>query len=118
MRDAPSLALIQALQDKGASIRAFDPAGMTAAKRLLEKVTFTDGPYDAATAADALVIVTEWDAFRALDLERLKTIMKSPILIDLRNIYKPADVARSGFSYSSVGRPMIDGRVPRSKAAE
>jgi UDPglucose 6-dehydrogenase len=118
MRDAPSLALIQALQDKGATIRAFDPAGMTAAKRLLEKVTFTDGPYDAATAADALVIVTEWDAFRALDLERLKNVMKSPILIDLRNIYKPADVARSGFSYSSIGRPMVDGRMPRSKAAE
>jgi UDPglucose 6-dehydrogenase len=118
MRDAPSLSIIQALQDKGASIRAFDPAGMTAAKRLLEKVTFADGPYDAATAADVLVIVTEWDAFRALDLERLKTIMRSPIFVDLRNIYKPADVARSGFSYSSVGRPMLDGRVPSSKAAE
>jgi UDPglucose 6-dehydrogenase len=91
---------------------------MTAAKRLLEKVTFTDGPYDAATAADALVIVTEWDAFRALDLERLKTIMRSPILVDIRNIYKPTDVARSWFSYTSVGRPMLDGRVSRSKAAE
>jgi UDPglucose 6-dehydrogenase len=118
MRDAPSLTIIQALQDQGAQIKAFDPAGMEAAKLLLDKVSFAEGPYDAAEGADALVIITEWDAFRALDFDRLSRTMRSRILIDLRNIYQPADVARAGFSYTGIGRVPIDGREPPAGAAE
>jgi UDPglucose 6-dehydrogenase len=118
LRNAPSLALIQALQDNGALIRAFDPVGIEAAVHLLDKVSFAEGPYDTAAGADALVIATEWDAFRALDFDRLKTIMKSPVLIDLHNIYQPEHVARSGFSYTGIGRPLVDGRPSRVKAAE
>jgi len=105
MREAPSLSIIQALQDGGARVRAFDPEGMEGAKALLDGVDFGSSPYDITEGADALVIITEWDAFRALDLERLGKSMKAPVLIDLRNIYKPEDVEKHGFSYSSVGRP-------------
>jgi UDPglucose 6-dehydrogenase len=105
MRDAPSLAIVAALQDKGAKVQAFDPEGMTEAKALLEDVQFKDDPYAAAEGADALVIVTEWDQFRALDLDRIKLLMNRPVLVDLRNIYKPADMRARGFTYTSVGRP-------------
>jgi UDPglucose 6-dehydrogenase len=118
LREAPSLSVIQALQDKGALIRAFDPVGMKAAQLLLDKVSFAEGPYEAASGADALVIATEWDAFRALDFDRLKTVMKSPVLIDLHNVYHPADVANAGFSYTGVGRPFVHSRTGRAKAAE
>jgi UDPglucose 6-dehydrogenase len=111
MRDAPSLSIIQGLQDHGAIVHAYDPQGMEAARRLLEGVTFSSGVYEAAEAADALVIVTEWDAFRALDFGRLKAIMKSSNLIDLRNIYRREEVLRHGFSYWSVGRPGEDIRT-------
>ena len=104
MRDAPSLDIIRFLQDQGATVRAFDPEGMASAKQMLEDVTFASDAYDAASKADALVIVTEWDAFRALDFARLKGEMTSPVLVDLRNIYDPADVERHGFAYHSVGR--------------
>jgi UDPglucose 6-dehydrogenase len=104
MRDAPSLALIQALQDSGANIRAFDPEGMAEARHLLHDVSYTTDAYDCADGTDAIAIVTEWDAFRALDFPRLKTVMKAPILVDLRNVYKAKDVTRHGFDYSSVGR--------------
>jgi UDPglucose 6-dehydrogenase len=103
MRDAPSLAIIPALQDKGARVQAFDPEGHEAVK-MLPGVDFKDDPYAAAEGADALVIITEWDQFRALDLDRIKLIMKKPVLVDLRNIYKPADMKARGFDYSSVGR--------------
>jgi UDPglucose 6-dehydrogenase len=105
MRDAPSLAIIPALQDRGAQVQAFDPEGMHEAKDLLAGVDFKDDPYDVANGADALVIITEWDQFRALDLDRIKLLMKAPLLVDLRNIYKPDDMAARGFAYSSVGRP-------------
>uniref|UniRef100_UPI003F6F8A7F UDP-glucose dehydrogenase family protein n=1 Tax=Pannonibacter sp. TaxID=1906786 RepID=UPI003F6F8A7F len=104
MREAPSISIIQALLDGGASVRGYDPEGMEAAKDLLDTVTYTKDAYDCATGADALVIVTEWDAFRALDFPRLKTVMKAPVLVDLRNVYKAGDVTRHGFVYSSVGR--------------
>jgi UDPglucose 6-dehydrogenase len=110
MREAPSLAIIQALQDGGARIRAYDPQGMEQARGLLSDVDFTSDPYDCATDADALVIVTEWDAFRALDFPRLRTLMKQPVLVDLRNIYQPEEVLRHGFAYSSVGRGAPTGR--------
>jgi UDPglucose 6-dehydrogenase len=104
MRDAPSLAIIGALQDGGATIRAYDPESMEHARRVLEDVEFTADPYSCIEGADALVIVTEWDAFRALDLDRVKTLLKSPVLIDLRNIYPPAEIKRRGFVYEGIGR--------------
>jgi UDPglucose 6-dehydrogenase len=106
MRDAPSIALITAFQDLGASVRAFDPAGMEQAKVLMpNEVIYCDDPYDCAEGADALVIVTEWEQFRALNLQELKRLMKKPVLVDLRNIYRRDEVTRHGFVYESVGRP-------------
>jgi UDPglucose 6-dehydrogenase len=105
MRDAPSLSIITALLDGGATVRAFDPEGMDQARTVLDGVDYALDPYACVEGADALVIVTEWDAFRALDLDRIKGAMRSPVLVDLRNIYRPDDVARRGFAYVSVGRP-------------
>ncbi len=105
MREAPSLALIQALQDAGARVNAYDPEGMDSAKTMLDHVHFGRSPYDIAEGADALVIVTEWDAFRALDLDRLGRSMNARAFIDLRNIYKPEDVEKHGFTYAGIGRP-------------
>ena len=105
MRAAPSLAIIPALQSLGASVRAFDPESMAQARPLLPGVTFCDEPYSCIEGADALVIVTEWDAFRALDLDRVKASLAEPVVVDLRNIYRPAEMARKGFRYVSVGRP-------------
>ena len=104
MRDAPSLTIIPRLQDKGASIKAYDPAAMEEAKGLLSDVTFEDGAYAAIKDADAVVIITEWDEFRALDMARVKEALATPILIDLRNIYQPMQMAKFGFDYVSVGR--------------
>ncbi|MDP1986332.1 UDP-glucose/GDP-mannose dehydrogenase family protein [Phenylobacterium sp.] len=104
MRDAPSLDIIPALQAAGATISAFDPEGEREARHLLKDVDFVADPYAAAKNADAVVIITEWDQFRALDLDRLKADMAAPVLVDLRNIYNPAEVRRQGFSYTSVGR--------------
>ncbi|MGD0418431.1 MAG: UDP-glucose/GDP-mannose dehydrogenase family protein [Xanthobacteraceae bacterium] len=105
MREAPSVPLITALQDMGARVRAFDPASMDQAKAVLENVTYGDSAYACADGADALVIATEWDEFRALDLERLRKLMKHPVIVDLRNIYPPEEISRFGFDYSCVGRP-------------
>jgi UDPglucose 6-dehydrogenase len=104
MREAPSIALITALQDMGAAVRAYDPAGMEQAKPLLPDIAYADSAYACAEGADALVIVTEWEQFRALDLARLKAIMARPVVVDLRNVYRPEDMARHGFAYHSVGR--------------
>ncbi|PNQ01407.1 UDP-glucose/GDP-mannose dehydrogenase family protein [Sphingobium sp. SA916] len=104
MRDAPSIAIIQALLDGGAQVRAYDPEGMDAARTMMANVEFCDNPYVAAQGAAAVVIVTEWDALRALDLPRLKGIMSGDGLVDLRNIYRPADAEAAGFVYVSVGR--------------
>ena len=103
LREAPALALIQALEDAGARIRAYDPKGMPAARDLLPAVSFCEDAYDAASDADALVIVTEWNAFRSLDLKRLKSLMAAPVLVDLRNIYRRREVEAEGFRYESVG---------------
>jgi UDPglucose 6-dehydrogenase len=105
MRDAPSIPLITALQDMGAKVRAYDPVGMDQAKSVLSDVTYCKDPYACAEQADALVIVTEWEQFRALDLDQLKSVMKSPVLVDLRNIYLPDEMVQRGFTYESVGRP-------------
>ena len=104
MRDAPSIPLITALQDMGAKVRVYDPIGMEQAKSYIDKVTFCDDAYDCAQGASALVIVTEWEQFRALDFVRLKETMAQPVLVDLRNIYSADEVARHGFVYESVGR--------------
>jgi UDPglucose 6-dehydrogenase len=105
MRDAPSIAVIGALQDAGAHVRAYDPEGMEQAKAVLDGVEYAPDAYACARGADALVIVTEWDLFRALDLTRLKAALKEPIVVDLRNIYRPEEMKRRGFTYLSVGRP-------------
>ncbi|PWB82702.1 MAG: UDP-glucose 6-dehydrogenase, partial [Methylocystaceae bacterium] len=104
MRDAPSLAIVASLAGDGAKVYAYDPESMEQARPLMPEVTFVDDPYSAAEGADALVIVTEWDAFRALDLDRIKTLLKAPVIVDLRNIYRPADIRKRGFTYVSVGR--------------
>jgi UDPglucose 6-dehydrogenase len=105
MRESPSIPLITALQDMGAKVRAYDPAGMEQAKSMVGNVVFCRDAYDCAKGASALVIVTEWEQFRALDFARLKSVMERPVLVDLRNIYRPEEVARAGFVYESVGRP-------------
>jgi UDPglucose 6-dehydrogenase len=105
MRDAPSLDVVPALQAMGAVVQAFDPEGRHEAEKLLPGVEFKDGPYDAAESADCLVILTEWDQFRALDLDRIKVLMKAPVLVDLRNVYRPDDMRARGFQYTSIGRP-------------
>ncbi|WP_407178835.1 UDP-glucose dehydrogenase family protein [Bradyrhizobium sp. STM 3562] len=105
MRDAPSIPLITALQDMGAEIRAFDPVGMPQAEKVLENVTFCKSAYDCAKGAHAVVIVTEWEQFRALDLKELSAVMASSVIVDLRNIYSPEEVMRNGFHYCGVGQP-------------
>ena len=104
MRDAPSLDIIPALQALGAKVQAFDPEGVKEASHMLHGVAFKSGAYEAAEGVDALVIITEWDQFRALDLDRLKLLMRSPVVVDLRNVYKPAEMARHGLTYASIGR--------------
>ncbi len=105
MRDAPSLDIVPALQQAGATVRAFDPAGMHEAKKLLSDVVWCDDSYSALEGADCVAILTEWNEFRALDLKRVKTLLKRPVMVDLRNIYNPRDMAAAGFVYTSVGRP-------------
>ncbi|SMC59772.1 UDP-glucose/GDP-mannose dehydrogenase family protein [Novosphingobium sp. B1] len=104
MRDAPSIAIVQTLLDAGAEVIAYDPEGMEAAASIMPDVTMASGTYAAIEGADAVALVTEWDAFRALDFARVKNLMKAPVLVDLRNVYDPAEARAAGFEYSSVGR--------------
>ena len=100
--------MIPELQKAGAAIRAYDPQGMKEARGMMEGVTYCDGPYETMEGADALVIVTEWNAFRALDMKRVKSLLSAPILVDLRNIYNVDEMRDAGFTYYSVGRmPVI-----------
>ncbi len=103
MRDAPSLAIVASLAGDGAQLHAYDPESMEQARPLMPEVAFHEDAYSALEGADALAIVTEWDAFRALDLDRVKRVMKTPVLVDLRNVYRPADMRKRGFTYVSVG---------------
>mgnify|MGYP001327908520 FL=1 len=105
MRESPSLDIVPALQAAGAVVRAFDPEGMDEAKKVLQDVVWCGDTYEAIDGSNAAVIVTEWNEFRSLDFERMKNIMKSPILVDLRNVYDPNHVRAAGFAYSCVGRP-------------
>jgi len=104
MRDSPAISVVQTLQDAGALIRAYDPEGMEPAKAMLPNVTFCEGAYEAMEGADALVLITEWDAFRALDLDRAKTLLSRPVMVDLRNISPRDMVEAAGFEYTAVGR--------------
>jgi UDPglucose 6-dehydrogenase len=105
MRDSPSLAILPALAEAGVTVRAFDPEGMAEAKKLMPDLTYCRDAYDCMTGADALVIITEWNEFRALDLARIKASLRQPVIVDLRNIYNPAEMSQAGFRYSSIGRP-------------
>ena len=104
MRDSPAIAVVQTLQDAGAAVRAFDPEGMDQARLVLDGIDYREGPYQAIEGADAVVILTEWDAFRALDLPRVRDLLNAPILVDLRNIYPRADAEAAGLRYFGVGR--------------
>jgi UDPglucose 6-dehydrogenase len=108
MRDSPSLAIVPRLIEAGAKIRAFDPESMAEAKKLLTGVAYCASAYEAMDGADAVVIVTEWNEFRALDFARMKSLLRSPTVIDLRNVYRPADMAQAGFYYFSIGRRPVE----------
>ena len=105
LRDAPALDIIPKLQEEGAEVRAYDPAGMEEARKLLPTVTLCANAYETAAGADALILLTEWNQFRNLDLERIKGTLKRPVFVDLRNVYEPARMTALGFRYTSVGRP-------------
>jgi UDPglucose 6-dehydrogenase len=107
MRDAPSLDIVPALQAAGASVRAYDPEGMHEAEKLLPGVKWTQNAYEAMEGADGVAILTEWNDFRALNLARAKSLLKRPLMIDLRNIYLPAEMAAAGFTYHSIGRKAV-----------
>jgi UDPglucose 6-dehydrogenase len=117
MREAPSLVILPALAAQGAQVRAYDPAGMAEARKLLPDLQTAVDPYACVNGADALVILTEWDQFRALDLGRVKAVMRSPAVVDLRNIYKPDDMAARGFAYVSVGRESVGNTVASAATA-
>ncbi|MEM6491577.1 MAG: UDP-glucose/GDP-mannose dehydrogenase family protein, partial [Pseudomonadota bacterium] len=118
MRDSPSLDILPALIDQGAVVRAFDPEGMEEAKRMIPGVAhWASDAYDAATGADCLVIVTEWNQFRALQLDRLIEIMAAPLMVDLRNVYSPEDMAAAGFVYHCIGRPSAGASTADQDAA-
>ena len=104
MRDSPAIAVVQALQDGGARVRAFDPEGIEQAKLVLTDVDYAADPYDCVANADVTVLMTEWDAFRGLDMDRIRAAMAVPVLVDLRNVFRPDEMARRGIAYTSVGR--------------
>ena len=104
MRDSPTIDIIRALQEEGAAVRAFDPAAMDNARSFFDDVTYCDDTYAAAAGADLLVIATEWNQFRNLDFERLKTEMRAPVVVDLRNVYDPVKMREMGLDYTCVGR--------------
>jgi UDPglucose 6-dehydrogenase len=109
MREAPSIPLITGLLDMGAKVRAHDPIGIEQARKELPDIEYCDDPYVCATGADAIVLVTEWVQYRAMDLARLKQVMAKPVVVDLRNVYRPEDMEAHGFVYESVGRPAVKG---------
>ena len=106
MRDAPSLVIVPKLQANGATIRAYDPEGAREARKMLN-IELSSSAYDALDGADGVVILTEWNEFRALDVARMKSLLKRPLMVDLRNIYRPAQMAAAGFTYVSVGRATV-----------
>ena len=113
MREAPSLVILPALQHDGATIRVFDPEGMNEARKLMPDLVYCKDAYEAMTGADALVILTEWNEFRSLNLQRMRERLRQPVVVDMRNVYGPADMAAAGFTYRGIGRPSIDGQERR-----
>ncbi len=107
MRDSPSLDIVPALQTAGATVRVYDPEGMHEAKKLLPNAIFCKDAYDCMTGCDAVSLLTEWNQFRNLDIKRMKSVLKAPVMVDLRNVYSPADMAAAGFHYTCVGRPSV-----------
>jgi len=105
MRDSPSLDIVPALQEAGATVRAFDPEGMEEAKKQLSGITYCGDAYETMKGADALAVLTEWNEFRALNLDRVKSLLAKPVLVDLRNIYEPREMIEAGFHYTCIGRP-------------
>jgi UDPglucose 6-dehydrogenase len=105
MRDSPSLDILPALQEAGAKVVAYDPEGMHEAKAMLPGVELAKDAYSAMDGADCALIITEWNEFRALQLDRVKKLLKKPVIVDLRNCYAPADMKAAGFEYTSIGRP-------------
>jgi UDPglucose 6-dehydrogenase len=108
MRDSPSLSILPALAEGGARIRAYDPEGIDEARKLMPDLDYCEDAYQAMIEADALVLLTEWNEFRGLDLARLKQLLRSPVVIDLRNIYQPQEMLAAGFTYHSIGRPVAE----------
>ena len=104
MREAPSLAIAPALIKAGAAVKAHDPEGMAEARKLMPDISYCADPYEAMTGADAVAFLTEWNSYRALDLRRMKAVLRQPVIVDLRNIYRPAEMRAAGFRYSSIGR--------------
>ncbi|HEX5957937.1 MAG TPA: UDP binding domain-containing protein, partial [Hyphomicrobiaceae bacterium] len=111
MRESPAVSIITALQDAGAKVRSYDPQGMEHARSILSGVEFATDAYACAEGADALVVMTEWSHFKGLDLGRLKSLLQRPVVVDLRNIFRPEAMAEHGFTYVSVGRPKIQGKA-------
>jgi UDPglucose 6-dehydrogenase len=109
MREAPSVVIIAALEDAGARIRVYDPQGMEHARNIFSGVEYATDAYECIAGADAMVILTEWEEFRGLDLVRVKTLLKRPIVVDLRNVYQLEEMAQAGFTYVSVGRRKVEG---------
>jgi UDPglucose 6-dehydrogenase len=115
MRDAPSLVILPELMQRGVKVQAHDPIGMAEARKLMPDLHYFDDPYDAVAGADALVILTEWNSYRALDLGRLKSLLRSPNIVDLRNIYRPDEMAQLGYAYTSLGRPQAAPSAPSTE---
>ena len=118
MRDAPSIDIIRGLLDRGAQVVAYDPQGMDAARSVIDGIAYAESAYAVAEGADALVLITEWNEFRSLDLDRLKAAMQVPVFVDLRNVYRPEEMARNGFHYVGIGRPAGSVRADQAEAAE
>jgi len=115
MREAPSLVILPALQHDGATIRVFDPEGMDEARELMPELTYCKDAYEAMTGADALVILTEWNEFRSLNLKRMRECLRQPVVVDLRNVYGPGDMSAAGFIYHGIGRPSAAGQDRRTR---
>jgi UDPglucose 6-dehydrogenase len=114
LREAASLTILPALMEHGATVRAHDPEAVNEARRLLPEVTFCTTPYEACDDADAVVLMTEWNEYRALDLEQIKQHLRSPVFVDLRNVYEPEALAKLGFAYYGVGRSPVGSPVPQA----
>src|SRR5262249_3123911 len=114
MRDSPSLSILPVLRGAGARVRAFDPEGMDEARKLMPDLEYCADAYATMEGANALVLITEWNEFRALDLARVRTLLRQPLVIDLRNIYKPDEMTEAGFTYHSIGRPVIEPEAEKS----